>query len=266
MEARGLTDSASTSFGFDRVLIGIDDTAESLVAAAQAGAVRAEKAEVVLVAAAERHLAAHAGAAAVHASDAVVAGMLDELEGAKVLVDADATVVGGGGLTDLLLRECATRGASLIVVGARPHRRLTAAVFGGHDVDALHEASCSVLIARPGWGPKPPDRIVVAVDGSAEARAAEGVARGLGAKLGVEVVPVIGLDEHVDPDLLRAERKDAVLESGPLADAVVAASSPGTLLVVGDDRRGRRGDIAERVVWHARCSVLVVRGTRAAEA
>jgi nucleotide-binding universal stress UspA family protein len=266
MEARGRMDSVSSSGGFDRVLVGIDDTAESLVAAAQAEVVRADAAEVVLVAVAERYLAAHAGAAAIHAGDAVAAGTLDELEGAKALIDADATVVASGRLTDVLLRECATRGGSLIVIGARPHGRLTAAVFGGHDVEALHDATCSVLIARPGWGPKAPDRIVVAVDASPEARAAEDVARGLGAKLGVEVVSVIGLAERVDPELLRAERKDAVFEPGPLADAVVAASSPGTLLVVGDDRHGRRADLAERVVWHARCSVLVVRGERAAEA
>ena len=266
MEVRGGTDSSAGSVGFERVLIGIDDTAASLVAAAQAEVVRAEHAEVVLVAVAERYLAAHAGAAATHAGDAVAARMLDELEGAKALVHADDIVVASGRLTDVLLRECAARGGSLIVVGARPHGRLTAAVFGGHDVDALHDAACSVLIARPGWGPRLPDRIVVAVDGSPEARAAEDIGRGLGAKLGVEVVPVIGLDEHVDPELLRTEREDAVLEPGPLADAVVAASSPSTLLVVGDDRHGRRADLAERVVWHARCSVLVVRRDSATEA
>jgi nucleotide-binding universal stress UspA family protein len=266
MEARSGRDSSASSGGFSRVLIGIDDTAESLVAAAQANAVRADDAEVVLVAAVERHLAAHAGAAALHAGDAIAEGVRDEIEGANALVDADDTIIRTGRLTDVLLRECATRGGSLIVVGARPHGRFTAALFGGHDVDAIHDASCSVLIARPGWGPRLPDRIVVAVDSAPEALAAEEVARGLGAKLGVDVVPVIGLHERIDPELLRAERADAVLEPGPLADAVVAASSPSTLLVVGDDPHGRRADLAEHVVWHARCSVLIVRRDPAATA
>ena len=262
MESQGRTDARQAgAAAFARMVIGIDDTPESLVAAAQAEALRAGDAHVVLVAAAERYLAAHAGLAARHAQDALVAGTLDELERAKAVIDADDTVVGSGRLVDLLLSECSRRDATLIAVGARPHRRLSAAVFGGHDVDALHEASCSVLIARPGWGPAKPERIVVAVDGTPESRAAEAVARSLGSRLGCDVAPVISLDEHVDPELLRAEREDALLEPGPLANAVVAACTPGTLAVVGRSQsHSRRQSVAERVVWSARCSVLVVQG------
>ena len=246
---------------FPRMVIGVDDTPESLVAAAQAEALRADDAHVVLVAVAERHLASHAGLSATHAQDALVAGTLDELERAKAVVDADDAVVGSGRLVDLLLAECSRQDATLIAVGARPHGRLSSAVFGGHDADALHDVNCSLLIARPGWGPARPERIVVAVDGTRESRAAEAVARSLGSRLGCDLVPVISLDDHVDPELLRAERNDAVLEPGPLADAVVAACTPGTLAVVGRRRRhGRRPSIAERVVWSARCSVLVVQG------
>jgi nucleotide-binding universal stress UspA family protein len=245
--------------GFSHVVVGIDELPESLVAAAQAEAVRAEDAHVVLVAVAERHLAAHAGLAASHAEGALVAGTLDELERARAIVDTDDVVVGSGRLVDLLLAQCPRQPGALIAIGARPHGRLSAAVFGGHDVDALHDAGCSLLIARPGWGPAKPDRIVVAVDGTPESRTAENVARSLGARLGCDVFPVIALDEHVDPELLRAEGKDAVLEPGPLAAAVVAASSPASLAVVGrSGNRGRQARTAERLVWSARCSVLVV--------
>jgi nucleotide-binding universal stress UspA family protein len=251
--------------GFGHVVIGVDETPESLVAAAQAEALRADDAHVVLVAAAERHLASHAGLSAAHAEHALVAGTLDELERAKAIVDTDDTVVGSGRLVDLLVKECSRRDATLIAVGARPHGRLSAAVFGGHEVDALHSARCSLLIARPGWGPAKPDRIVVAVDGTRESRTAEAVARSLGARLGCAVFPVISLDDHVDPELLRTERKDALLEPGPLATAVVAACTPGTLAVVGRaERHGRRADVAEKIVWSARCSVLVVQGELAA--
>jgi nucleotide-binding universal stress UspA family protein len=75
-------------------------------------------------------------------------------------------------------------------------------------------------------------------------------------------VPVVALGEDVDPEVLRAEREDALLDPGRLVDAVVGASSKGSLIVVGSAReRGRRwgGSLAERVVYGARCSVLVVR-------
>jgi nucleotide-binding universal stress UspA family protein len=246
---------------FGQILVGIDETPESLVAAAQAGALRAPDGRIVLFAVAERHLAAHAGLAAPHAEDGLVAGTEVDLERASELVDADAAVLVSGHLVNVLSTECARRGATLIAVGVRPHRRLSALTFGGHDVEALHDASCSVLIARPGWGPSKPDKVVVALDGSAESRAAETVGRLLARRLGCEVVPVIGLGDDIELAVLREERDDALLDPGRLVDAVVGASTRASLVVVGRRREhGHRwgGDCAERVVYSARCSVLVV--------
>lgn len=236
---------------FEHIVVGIDDTPESLVGAAQASALRAPRGRIVLVAVAERYLAAHAGLAAGDAGDRVVAGTSDDLARARELVDADDEVMASGRLVDLLCAECSRREASLVVVGVRPHGRLAALTFGGHDVDVLHDARCSVLIARPGWGPHRPDRIVVAVDGSPESQAAETVARPLADRLGCELVPVVGLAD-ADAAVLRAERDDAVLEPGPLVDAVVAAASRQSLVVAG------RGGRSERIVHRARCSVLAV--------
>jgi nucleotide-binding universal stress UspA family protein len=246
---------------FDRVLVGIDSTDESLVAAAQAGALRAPGGMLVLVAGVEGYQAAQAGLFAPHAEDALTLGTSAELERARELVDADDAVLAAGSLVQRLCSECASRDATLIAVGVRPHRRLGALTFGGHDVEALHDLPCSVLIARPGWGPAHPDRIVVGVEASRASRAAEAVARSLADRLGCEVVPTIGLGEKVDLGVLRAERDDALLHPGPLLDAVVHASTPRSLVVVGRAReRGRRwgGRFAERVVYAARCSVLVV--------
>jgi nucleotide-binding universal stress UspA family protein len=239
---------------FGHVVVGIDQTDESLVAAAQAGVLRAPGGHLVLVAVAERYLAAHAGLDAVHAGDQVVAGTSSELARARELVEADEAVLESGRLVDVLCAQCSRRGATLVAVGVRPHRRLGALTFGGHDVDALHDSPCSVLIARPGW-------IVVAVDGSPESRAAEATARSLGRRLGGEVVPVVGLADDLDLALLRAEREDALLEPGSLVDAVGGAASRSSLVVVGREReRGRRwgSGLVERVVYSARCSVLVV--------
>jgi nucleotide-binding universal stress UspA family protein len=253
--------TAGSEAVFGHVVVGIDQTHESLVAAAQAGLLRAPGGHIVLVAVAERYLAAHAGLDAVHAGDQVFAGTSTELERARELVEADEAILESGRLVDVLRAECSRRRATLVAVGVRPHRRLAALTFGGHDVDALHDSPCSVLIARPGWGPARPDRIVVAVDGSAESRTAEATARSLGRRLGREVVPVIGLADDLDLELLRAEREDALLEPGPVADAVRYATSRSSLVVVGREReRGRRwgSGLVERVVYSARCSVLVV--------
>jgi nucleotide-binding universal stress UspA family protein len=254
---------------FSRVLVGIDETPESLIAAVQAGALRAPDGELVLLAVAERYLASHAGMAAADAYDHLYAETSDDLDRAKELVDADDAIMASGRLVDHLCGECSRRGATLVAVGVRPHRRLTAMTFGGHDVDALHDVSCSVLIARPGWGPHKPERIVVAVDGSPESDAAEAAARFLAGRLGCELVPVVGLADTADLALLRAEREDALLEPGPLVDAVTHTASRGSLVIVGRGRRhGRRwgGDDVERIVYGARCSVLVVQQRSSASA
>jgi nucleotide-binding universal stress UspA family protein len=246
---------------FGRVLVGIDGTPESLVAAAQGRVLRAPDGHLELLAVAERHLAAQAGFAAALADDALVAGTAAELAQAAELVDADHTRMTSGNLVELLCHECSRRGVTLIAIGARPHRRLSAMTFGGHDVEALHDARCSLLIARPGWGPHKPDRIVVGVDGSPEAHVAEVAARSLGARLGCDVVPVVSLVGEVDAGVLREEREDALLDPRPLVDAVVGASREGSLIAVGrEHRRGRRwrGTLVERIVYSARCSVLVV--------
>jgi nucleotide-binding universal stress UspA family protein len=248
---------------FERVLVGIDATPESLVAAAQARKVCAPGGRLALVAVAETYLAVHAGMAAPVAGDDMRAGTRVALERARQLVEPDEAILLSGRLIDLLCAECDRSGATLVVVGARPHHRLPALALGGHDVEALHDARCSVLIARPGWGPSRPRRIVVGVDGSPDGHAAEVAARSLAERLGCEVLPVVGLGERdVDVDLLRSEREDALLDPRDLAHAVVAASREDALVVVGrrqahDHRWG--GSVAERIVYAAHCSVLVVR-------
>jgi nucleotide-binding universal stress UspA family protein len=252
---------------FDRILVGIDSTDESLVAAAQARLLLAPQGELVLLAAVERHLAAHAGLLARYADGDLATGASTELARAQELVDADESLLASGSLVRLLRSECATRDATLIAVGVRPHRRLAALTFGGHEVEALHDASCSVLVARPGWGPSSPDRVVVGVDGSPASRAAEKVARSLAERLGCEVVPTVGLQEEIDLPLLREERDDALVHPGSLLEAVVSTCTARGLVVVGRDRAhdGRRNGLAERLVHAARCSVLVVEHTDATD-
>jgi nucleotide-binding universal stress UspA family protein len=246
---------------FQHVLVGIDETPESLVAAAQARALRSPGGRVELLAVAETYLAVHAGAGALVADDDLYVGTQRALERARELVEPDDARMLAGRLVDALHGECDRNGATLVAVGVRPHRRLGMLVFGGHDIEVLHEAPCSILVARPGWGPSKPERILVGVDSTPESRVAEEVACSLAVRLGRELVPVVGLGEDVDLDLLRAERDQALLDPRGLADALGAAARPGDLVLVGRARQphGRGADLAERAVYATRCSVLVVR-------
>jgi nucleotide-binding universal stress UspA family protein len=258
---------ADSVFGY--VLVGIDGTPESLMAAAQAGVLRAPDGRLVLLAVAERYLAAHAGMAAADAEDRLAAGTSEDLARARELVDADDAILASGHLVPVLCSECSRRGATLVAVGVRPHRRLAAVTFGGHDIEALHDAQCSVLIARPGWGPHKPERIVVGVDGSPESRTAEAAARSLAGRLGCELIPVVGLEGAVDFGVLRAEQDDALLHPGPLVDGIASTATAGSLVVVGRGRgpaTRRGGKAVERVVYGARCSVLVVQHESAGRA
>jgi hypothetical protein len=81
---------------FGHVLVGIDETPESLVAAVQAGALRAPDGRLVLIAVVERYLATHAGLAAADAEDRLLAGTSGDLARARELVDADDAILTRG--------------------------------------------------------------------------------------------------------------------------------------------------------------------------
>ena len=237
---------------FARVLVGIDDTPESVVAAAQARALAPDDAHLAVVAVAETAFAAWAGSAATFATGGVEHETEDLLEQASELALPDERRLTSGRLSDVLRAECERAGGTLIAVGARPHSRLSAAVFGGHEGELLHKATCALLVARPGWGPSKPSRVVVGVDGSDASQAAESVGRQLAARLGCAIVPVVPLAARPGVEVLRHEREDAVIAPGELVDAVAHEADERTLVVVG------RGHDAERIVYATRCSVLLV--------
>lgn len=148
-------------------------------------------------------------------------------------------------LADRLLDEIARSDATLAVVGSQGFSRPVGIARGAPATTVLHEAPCSVLVAREpedlaAW----PRTIVAGADGTPEAEQAVEVARELAERLGARLYLVTAA--HADPVTVLADESES-------AD----------LIVVG--HRGLTGvralgSVSERVAHEARCPVLVVKG------
>jgi nucleotide-binding universal stress UspA family protein len=127
----------------------------------------------------------------------------------------------------------------------------------------LHEAPCSVLIARaPRVLERWPRSIVVGLDGSAESAVATRVARRLAERFGADLRIVAASDGQVDLDMARRIAADLDVLPGKPVDELVVLSEFADLVIVGN--RGLKGvralgSVSERVAHQAGCSVLVVR-------
>jgi nucleotide-binding universal stress UspA family protein len=161
-----------------------------------------------------------------------------------------------------LLRELDHRQATLVVVGTHGHSRLSEILIGGVAGELLHEAPCSVCIARPPLAePLFPRSIVVGVDGSPQSEAALAAGRYLSERFDAPLTRVIALGGK-DVDRTRAHELGAIPVQAHAVEALVETSEDADLLVVGS--RGLHGlkalgSVSERVAHRARCSVLVVR-------
>lgn len=164
--------------------------------------------------------------------------------------------------------------AELLVVGARGHTGLTAALLGSVSQRLAVTAGCPVLIVPPGAGERclleadTDGRIVCGVDGSDESRRALAVAERLATRLGAEVDPVFvdpvrGWDD-ARPIPVRVEVGDPVHELREQGDGVgvrmIAVGSRGH----GPVRRALLGSVSAALAATAPCPVLVVPPTAAA--
>jgi nucleotide-binding universal stress UspA family protein len=172
-----------------------------------------------------------------------------------------------GDAVTAVLDEARRSGATLVAVGSHGSGSAGRTPVLGRVAEAiLHEAPCSVLVARPPVVPaRFPRSVVVGVDGSDDAdRAFELVARELAVRFDVPVRTVVAADPGALPDLCGLRERYSRLEllhDSPVR-ALVRASQEADLLVVGS--RGlhgsrRTGSVSERVAHRALCSVLVVR-------
>jgi nucleotide-binding universal stress UspA family protein len=249
---------------FSTVLAGVDGSPEGRDAVAQAARLRAPDGTLELVTAI---YLVEAGLQ--HWSEERIAATL-ELEGGQGLAEA-AELAGPGATRRLLngpplpalLGEAERIGATLISVGTHGYSRLSEIVIGGVSGPLLHEALCSILVARPPRDPPAfPRSVVVGVDGSAPSLDALAVAEHVAQRFAVPLRAVLARRGEVD--IVRAEAHVAnleVVDAHPVACLVDAAAAADLLVVGNRGLRGLRslGSVSERVAHKAPSSVLVVR-------
>ena len=188
-------------------------------------------------------------------------------------------------------------GVGLVVMGSRGVGGLRRALMGSVSSSVVHHAHCPVLVVR-GEALTFPTKILLAVDGSEDARLAANTALDLSKMLGSElhVVYVESMPERhteparfamdLPPEVVRSVEKEAeakleklvekVGERGEVTQAHARAGSPDAeivalaeelgvgLIVIGSRglggiRRALVGSVSDAAVRHAHCPVLVVR-------
>ena len=251
---------------FDRILVGFDGSPASERALAVAIALRADHGSILALTVAETYFAMHAGMDA-PAWDAKLREQAEEARAAAERQLADVARsradVRKGYAAPTLLRCVDTMGADLLAVGSHGHSRVAGILLGSVATRIVHDARCSVLVAR---GSRPlsyfPRSIVVGVDTSPTSVEACAIAEALGASSGAHVRHLTATGGKPLPDdaALLAE-----LDTRQPVAALVDASKEVDLVVVGS--RGVHGvaalgSVAERVAHEAACPVLIVRGVQ----
>lgn len=249
---------------FERILCGVDGSEDGLEAVRQAVRLLAPEGELVLGSVFEAHLAVHAGVHAREAQRELEAAAVAALEGAQTLAPRAAKRLVRGSPAAALLTLAAEEGAGLVAVGAHGFGRAAGIVLGSISTRLLHDAPCSVLVARaPADGAAFPRAIGAGTDGSPESLAAAAAAADLGERLGSSVRYVVATGgKPIDVHRLAASGSELEFTDRSPVDALVEASGSADLVVVGSrGLHGLRalGSVSERVAHRARCSVLVVR-------
>ena len=231
---------------YHRVLVGIDGSRAALDACRLANRLRASDGQLLALAVAETPYATWAGVTAPEWDAQLREQADEEREAVLRAFEEDPRVTAQtatGRAGEQLLEEIGNFEADLVAVGARGLSRVAGILLGSVATLLIHDAPCSVLVARGKFRPKSfPRHVLVGIDGSEPAAEAAAVAHALGEATGARV------------ELVREDRRPV--------PALVEASADCDLLVVGS--RGVRGlkslgSVAERVAHEAPCPVLIVR-------
>lgn len=222
------------------------------------------------------------------ALDAVQSAVMDATSRVPDADAVDVRTVALQGPAAAVLAE-ASKGADVLVIGARSHGALSRAVLGSVSGSVLHHAHSPVaVVPEPADNTGEPARVVVGVDHSPPSLAALAWGSQQAALTGQVLVPVLVREPTWDVDpastsalgcLTESERaalRDLVpADAGVVVEPEVLSGHPaGTLLelvhpqdilVVGSRGRGGfatllLGSTSTFCAQHARCVVVVVRG------
>jgi nucleotide-binding universal stress UspA family protein len=252
---------------FSRVLVGIDCSPASLDAARQAALLKAPSGALTYISAWSLDPSLVTSMTVLppvtDAERAARRSAEDALRNAKEQLPSARTRVVQGLPAQVLLNEVVRDRSSLVAVGSRGLGRIQGIVLGSTASRLIHEAPCSVLLARRA-STLPPRRIAVGVDGSDESAAAYAAARLLADRFHGDLTVVIAEgDALLDLEAVSLIVGDGfhVIPTDPVP-ALTAASLQADLLVVGS--RGLHGlkslgSVSERAAHRAQCSTLVVR-------
>jgi nucleotide-binding universal stress UspA family protein len=251
---------------FNRVIVGVDRSEESLEATRQAAALA--DGQLTL-------LAAYDIAHMMGATGTRVPSYLDEdvqrehaeeaLQRARELVSAPSAEgkVARGSAWDKLIGEAERKRATLIVVGSHETGRMAGVILGSTATEVVHKAPCSVLLARKSHDTFP-GKIVVGIDGSPESAAAYEVGLRLAERFNVALSTVAalggkGIDEGQVDSI--GDASVAKLPEDPVSALVGASAEAGMLLIASRGLHGVKalGSVSERVAHQANSSVLIVR-------
>lgn len=197
--------------------------------------------------------------------DSIEADAQAALDGATALAGETASRLMRGRPDDALLRVAREERATLVAVGSHGLSRGPAILVGSVATRMLHDAPCSVLVARASKEPaRFPRSIVAGVDGSAPSQSAAAVAASIGERFGVAVtvLAVTGSRSDIDEGRLAESGLEIACRQDKPVHALVEAAAEADLVVVGSrGLRGLRalGSVSERVAHQAPSSVLVVR-------
>lgn len=251
---------------FERVVCGVESSPESLVAVQQASRLVDPMGQLVLAAVAEASLAVTAGWAATPVYDQILADARTALDVAHAAAPDAEELFLEGSPGESLLDTARREAADLLAVGTHGTSRAMGILVGSVATLMLHEAPCSVLVARePADLHSFPRHICIGVDGSTCSGQAAIVARVLRERFGAALT-FIGAcgGKKLDLQAVRAIAPGAEVDHRPAVEALTAraAEAGADLLVVGS--RGLHGvaalgSVSERVAHRAGCSVLVVR-------
>ena len=157
----------------------------------------------------------------------------ETVRSAQAFIPSAESMVVHGSAGHALIDAAAHERSTLIAVGSHGQRRAEGILLGSTATLLLHDAPCSVLLARETAHLTP--RVVVGVDGSPESAAAYSVARYLAGRFDADVTVVVAEGKKlIDPAAISQIVGDGfhVVPDEPV-HALTAASAGADLLALG---------------------------------